>query len=380
MTTRYGENVTIPGNGKAAIVSSTAKLQQYLISDEQYVIISRTLLMLRYVILPLALCTTFVNVIVFLHRSMRSASSRYVLCMSATQIGYLLIDVGYHVMMTVITDKELAYFVYGIGFMNFTFAVLRRGSYVVLCLTSVERLYAIVRPLHIKTFCLTRYPIVFVLLSFTTCTVVHFYIPAKVEIKRVSVLGINGSVSVRYATVLSKLYLEQQSLLDAISVVVKVIFEYSTVFSLVLVNTLMLAILRRQATLRRSMKTSTDSDKDSRRQQQVTLTILGGTFGHVILSLPFALHSLVNTVDGKYNNIGVDNVVRNFFLVVQESSYVCILLSCFTDFVGFVLLSSAYRVTLRRIFCWREKNGALLPEFPDAVNMTEVVSSSDRKS
>jgi hypothetical protein len=71
---------------------------------------------------------------------------------------YLLAVIGAFILIACVDDVTVsyAYFVYVALFSTFVHLTMRRGSYAVMCLVSMERLYAIVRPLHVKSFVLSR--------------------------------------------------------------------------------------------------------------------------------------------------------------------------------------------------------------------------------
>ena len=64
--------------------------------------------------------------------------------------------------------------------------VVRRASYLVMCFVSLERLYAILRPFHIREFFLTRYPVAVTVFSYLFCGIWHIFMLTKSSIKPVS--------------------------------------------------------------------------------------------------------------------------------------------------------------------------------------------------
>ena len=63
---------------------------------------------------------------------------------------------------------------------------VRRAAYLVMCFVSMERLYAVLRPFHIKEFALTRYPLAFTILTYLFSGVWHVYLLTTSSIKSVS--------------------------------------------------------------------------------------------------------------------------------------------------------------------------------------------------
>jgi hypothetical protein len=62
---------------------------------------------------------------------------------------------------------------------------VKQASHLILCFASVERLYAIVRPFHIKEFLLARFPALFTIIAFVVVAVWDVYMLVKVQIKAV---------------------------------------------------------------------------------------------------------------------------------------------------------------------------------------------------
>ncbi|KAK7465029.1 hypothetical protein BaRGS_00037814 [Batillaria attramentaria] len=316
-----------------------------IVSTEDRVFILQVLMKVRYVILPFALVATVCNVVVFMQKALRSSTSKYVIALSLAQILTLLIDIGLHVMLASIQGnvaKHYVYFAYGLYIFNYVI-IIRRGSFIVMCLVSLERMYAIVRPLHIKSFVLVRHPLLFIFGTYSLTIGYHFYIPARYAIRE-SKLSDGSTV---YFRTLTTFYVKNQKEMDNFAISAKVIFSYLPLLFLVILNVATVFFLRLLSSARQNLKTTMNAKEEEKRQRQMTITILGATIGYVVLSLPFALVALINNFHPVYNFQGPE---RNLLLVLQEISYECILLSCFTDFLSFLLLSSAFRRTFLRVF------------------------------
>nr|KAG5687410.1 hypothetical protein BaRGS_004912 [Batillaria attramentaria] len=54
---------------------------------------------ITYVILPFALLVTVCNVVVFVQRSLRNSTSKYIIALSLAQIIYICIDIGARIMV-----------------------------------------------------------------------------------------------------------------------------------------------------------------------------------------------------------------------------------------------------------------------------------------
>lgn len=332
---------------------TAVNLKSYYLTDEETALALDVILKFRYVIVPLALLATSCNAIVFLQKSVRSTTSRYIVGISLVQIATLLIDVGYHVLTAVTSEKDVAYLVYGFYFMGFVFIILRRGTYCVMCLVSVERLYAIARPLHIKSFVLVRFPKTSIFAAYAVSILLNIVVVVKVQLKAISVPSMRAG-SPQFVTVyifaLTDWYKANNEFVETVSLAAKILFDFVSISVLLIVNVLTLMFLRRYNAIRRSIQSSTDAEMESRRQRQMTVTILGSTACHVLFSLPLAFHSLAQAVDPSYNPNGEDNPMKNFYRFITDFSYLCILFSCFADFVTFALLSSAYRSAFKSVF------------------------------
>ncbi|XP_070193892.1 putative G-protein coupled receptor F59B2.13 [Littorina saxatilis] len=320
-----------------------------LLSYSQYLVAQDVLKKLTYIALPFALCVTVVNVVVFLQKPMRTSTSRYVVGLSLAQILYLCINIGFYIILAVVEDlrTDLGYYVFGLYFQSFTYAVARRGSYIVMCLVSLERLYAIARPLHVKSFFLVRFPASSVVTAYVFTAAFHFYLLSKYTVEP-RTIPTTGETGYRYQP--TEFYLQHPELVDTFSIVAKIIFTYIPLVALIVLNALTLWFLRRYALVRRAMKASADDDVESKRQRQLTVTILGATFCYIILSLPLAVHTITASITSEYSRRNLQRGIGYVYVMFQTFSNVCILLSCFTDFLSFLLLSSAYRRTFFRLF------------------------------
>ncbi|KAL8581978.1 hypothetical protein ACOMHN_027959 [Nucella lapillus] len=128
------------------------------LSEDQVQLAAQIQTGLHWVLLPLALLLTICNILVFLHPSMASSARFYVVSLSYVQVFNLSIDLINSLIQKVLPNPydDRGYWIFSLYFAIFFSAVSRRGSYVVTCLLSLERLYAILRPLHLKSFLLSR--------------------------------------------------------------------------------------------------------------------------------------------------------------------------------------------------------------------------------
>ena len=80
-----------------------------LLSKEQLVQAEQILLVIRYVIFAIALPTTICNIVVFVQREMRGATSVYVIGLSVAQLLYIITNVVGRVMYEVMENPINSY-------------------------------------------------------------------------------------------------------------------------------------------------------------------------------------------------------------------------------------------------------------------------------
>nr|KAG5688769.1 hypothetical protein BaRGS_030638 [Batillaria attramentaria] len=310
-------------------------------TEHQYLVAKDVLLYMEYILLPLSLVVTIINIVVFFQPSMRSATSRYVLGISFAQIVYLLFSVISHTLSAADLTQAYGYTFYFLYLGIYGGAFVRRGTYVVTCLMSAERLYAVVRPLHVREFILVRHPVPFICSSYILVAAYHVYIVLKYEIA-----SLVTSTGTRYILKYTDIYLDNREGLDNMGVWAKVLFSYTPLVILVAFNLLTLFCLRRHNARRRGMKTTSDEDAANKRERQMSVTIVTATACYVLLSLPLAIHSVLIVLAPDYNMRGRESSV---YFMMEDFSYVCTLVSYSTDFVSFVMLSTSFRLTLLRL-------------------------------
>nr|KAG5708982.1 hypothetical protein BaRGS_004621 [Batillaria attramentaria] len=134
-----------------------------------------------YVLFVIAVPLTLCNIIVFCQKEMRGATSVYVIGLSVAQLIYIIAYVILLILQETLASYSTSY-VYWVYFMAATVylsSVVRRASYVVMCVVSMERLYAVVRPLHIQDFFLSKYPVLSLSAVYIGTAVWHVYIIAR---------------------------------------------------------------------------------------------------------------------------------------------------------------------------------------------------------
>ena len=113
-------NVTPP---MTTVLTSEAELltlaeRLLLLSKEQRLEAEQILLVIRYIIFAIALPATICNIVVFMQREMRGATSVYVIGLSVAQLLYIITNVVGRVMHTAVENP----------FNNYTYIIYRLVS------------------------------------------------------------------------------------------------------------------------------------------------------------------------------------------------------------------------------------------------------------
>ena len=325
---------------------ASALYSKVILSAAQRVDAMDILLTVRYVFLAISLPVTVCNVIVFVQKRMRSATSVYILGLSFAQIFFLLSHIGLILWSGLDSEPRSSYFfcLYKLYAISFGSVIARRGSYVILCFVSTERLCAILRPLHVKSFVLSKYSVTVMLSTFVVTTIFHFYVPAKlvVTMEEEETLG-----TARCRAQVTDLYLRHKDVNDTFSLAVKIMMTYVALILQIVLNFLTIWALRRHNMASKSVQSSANDEARRQRERQLTITILVTTIAYVFLSLPACLNGLLNIVVPEYNEqsryANFANIMYNLCLDLQ-------ILSCSVDFVCFFALSSNYRKTFFQVF------------------------------
>nr|KAG5687250.1 hypothetical protein BaRGS_016425 [Batillaria attramentaria] len=239
-------------------------------------------LVLVAIAIPLALC----NVIVFSQKSMRSASACYIIGLNCGQLVYV---VSHTVLYTwhQFVDPPYSQFSYCqyLRYVSLYGGVLigKRGSYIVLVVASIERLYAVLRPLHIRNFFLARRPVLTVMVIYALAAVLHAYQFARSKMVMVThpVTGISVCNLVK-----TDLYQRHQHVNDFFSLFAKAIFSYASLALQLVLNILTVWALRRHNMASKHVTSSANEDAKRQQERQLTVTLLGASISYLILSLP----------------------------------------------------------------------------------------------
>nr|KAG5713225.1 hypothetical protein BaRGS_007752 [Batillaria attramentaria] len=170
---------------------------------------------LKYIFIAMAIPLTLCNVIVFSQKDMRSASGTYVVGLNAGQLFYIVSNTA-DVIWAQFVDPPYSQY----SFCTYEYyvaiyggvLVAKRASYAILCLASVERLYAVVRPLHVKNFVLSKHPVIGVLSVYAFSATWHVFYVVKYRIEMMNIAALGYSVCRFFKT---ELYLSHKDVNDA---------------------------------------------------------------------------------------------------------------------------------------------------------------------
>ncbi|XP_076469970.1 uncharacterized protein LOC143300260 [Babylonia areolata] len=322
-----------------------------LLSAEERARAEDILLVIRYVIFVISLPATLVNVAVFLQPALRSATSVFVISLSLAQLVYILTNVVGRVMYAAIENPSTskAYLIYGVYVSSYLGIVVRRANYLVMCYLSLERLYAVLRPLHIKQFLLTRFPLTVTAITYFVAAVWHVYMLAKSSIREVRSSRTGKMV---YIFVYTDIYKKNPEIADGFAAAAPVLMTYIPLLVLMALNVTTVWALRRHNT--NHMQSTANEDLRRQRERQMTRTILATTVIYIILSLPYAFHNIFKAVFTEFDK---RQKYENMYYVSRSVAFTLTLLSCALDFFCFLLLSSNFRNTFFALFRLRRAKG-----------------------
>nr|KAG5703436.1 hypothetical protein BaRGS_022485 [Batillaria attramentaria] len=304
------------------------------------------LLIIRYIFFALALPATVCNLVVFLQRDMRSATSTYVIGLSLAQLLYIVTSIVGRILAEVIENplNDLFYLIYSVYISSYLSIVVRRSSYLVMCLVSLERLYAVIRPFHIKEFVLSKYPAAIMSATYISVALWHVYMLTKTSVVQV--------VSKTAAPIL---------------------MTYIGLTALITLNVLTIWALRRHNVATKDVQSSASEEAKRKRERQMTVTILAYTVIYVLLSLPYAIHNICKSLFVEYDK---REKYENMYYVMRSCAFNLTLLSCAVDFVCFFVLSSNYRKTLTRLTGMRRKRLQGMAQSGDSQTIDTEVNSN----
>ncbi|XP_070173759.1 lysophosphatidic acid receptor 5-like [Littorina saxatilis] len=315
----------------------------FVITYEEYLAARRVLRILVYILLPVAIALTCINIFIFRHPRMRSSAGTYIIGISIAQIIYL-VNYSIEVVLALTLEgyiQNYYYLCYAMFFTNYVAVITLRGSFLVMCVLSAERLFAVLRPLHIKTFLLSKRPVLFCLGSFGVAAVWHVYLHAKYR-----VVPVDTGTSIIYVYSTTWLYRQTAAVADGFSISAKVLFTLGSLVVRLVLSVLTIWGLRRHnlTTSRGVSSSSAEDDVKRKRERQMTVTILTASLSSVILYFPSAFHFVFGIIFPEYYSHS--GKYSNFYRIINMFSGTFALFYCALDFICFVAASSNYRAVL----------------------------------
>nr|KAG5713238.1 hypothetical protein BaRGS_007765 [Batillaria attramentaria] len=294
------ENTTRALEAELSVLDKTVTL----LSDSQRALAETIQTPLKYIFIAMAIPLTLCNVIVFSQKDMRSASGTYVIGLNAGQLFYAVSNTV-RIICAKFVDSPYSQFSFCVyeNYVAFYGGVLvaKRGSYAILCLLSVERLYAVVRPLHVKNFVLSKYPVIGVLSVYALSAIWHVYYLVKFRIEMTNIAALGYSVCRFLKT---ELYLSHKDVNDAFGLAAKIILTYISLLLQLMLNLLTIWALRRHNMAARQVQSTTNEDAKRQQERQLTFTLLCASAAYVLLSLPAAFLNLIGTTVPEFTPTG----------------------------------------------------------------------------
>nr|KAG5708751.1 hypothetical protein BaRGS_031905 [Batillaria attramentaria] len=318
------------------------RAQSLVLSHDQRAFADRIQKSLRFVLVALSVPLTLCNIAVFAHKDMRSATGIYVIGLSVGQLFYIVSNTIYAVWTLAVENPlEQVLYCWYVPYVSIYGGVLvaKRASYVIMCVASVERLYAVLRPLHVKEFLLSKRPGLCLLLIYGTTAAWHAYYLAKSKMILVEYRS-TGTTVCRYVS--TQLYLDTKQISDAVGRAATIVLTYISLSLQLVVNVLTVWALRRHNAANKHVQSSANEEAKRRQERQLTVTLLGASVSYVMLSLPAALVNLIPSVAPEvFSRAEYPNLYR----VIGDFCFNLTVLGCGVDFFCYMALSSKYRKT-----------------------------------
>ncbi|KAK7481965.1 hypothetical protein BaRGS_00026768 [Batillaria attramentaria] len=358
VTDFYAENATVPvyewTTDPPEELSALDKV--LLISDDQRMLAERILQPMMYAFTALAIPLAVLNVVIFSRKEMRCASGTYVIALNVGQLFYV-VTVTVDDVWAKASDnkyKRYSWCLYNYYLNVYSgLLVAKRGSYVILCLASVERLYAVIRPLHVKNFLLSKRPLLCVLVVYAVSAVWHVYFLARSRL----VMGVNPQTGETLCTFpRTDLYLKTKEVNGAIGLAAKIVLSYISLALQLLLNVLTVWALRRHNMAARHVQSSANEEAKRQQERQLTITLLGASFCFLVFSLPNVFYNVFATVIPEFS---LGKKYSNLFLLLGRYTYNLTVLGCGVDFFCYLGLSSKFRNTLRQMFLGGKKRSGI---------------------
>lgn len=310
-------------------------------------------MVVRNVVIILVLPMAFCNVLVLTQKSMHHSTSSYLIGLSIAEILYILIDVGARIIPSVVPNPRtnFYYLTYSIYMTSYASIVVKRASNVVVCLLSAERLYAVMRPLHVKELFLSSKSTVVWLAVYCMTAILHIFLLTRYSVVQAK----DASGDVTYVVMPLRLYVQHKVFNDGLALAAPILWTYVSLMVLLALNALTTWALHRHGVAARDLRSAAGDEVLRRRERNLTRTFLIMTVSYVVVSLPYAFHSMMTMAFPSYDSKGT---YSNLYALVRSATFTLSLLTCAIDFVCFLVMSSGYKkacgdlfYSVCRIFC-----------------------------
>ncbi|XP_067685309.1 sex peptide receptor-related protein 2-like [Haliotis asinina] len=345
-TIHGNSNITVENEEEDKSASPFALIHSGSVTEATY---KTFLTVTGYIQLPLtviALATNICNVVVFCQKRMKSPTSTILLALCISEVLFLTTDITASIMDLIYGDKALTeriYLFYGLYVSNYASVTLRRVGFCYTCLVSAERFIAVTFPLQAKSMRLVKNPGVVCALIMVAGFLAHIFSPVKYVVT--SYKTDDNTTAYRFEH--TSMYVRDKVHFENASMASKFIFVYLMLLGCLFFNLLIVISLRRHSKGRQAIKTSQNSDQAQKREMQTTITIMASTMVYVILALPTNTNSIINNISDDY---GIFTREHFLFFLVGRVGNVCELVSNFTNFFFYIMLSATFRETFRQMF------------------------------
>ncbi|KAK7505905.1 hypothetical protein BaRGS_00002627 [Batillaria attramentaria] len=361
---------TNPNETTPALEELSVLDEALLVSDSQRALAEAIQTPLKYIFIAMAIPLTLCNVIVFSQKDMRSASGTYVVGLNAGQLFYIVSTTAHFIWAHFVDPPYSQYSFCVYEYYVTIYAgvlVAKRASYAILCLASAERLYAVVRPLHVKNFVLSKHPVIGVLSVYALSAVWHVFHLVKYRFEMMNIAALGYSVCRFFKT---ELYLSHKDVNDAFGSAARICLTYISLLIQLMLNVLTIWALQRHNMAARQVQSTTKEDAKRQQERQLTVTLLFASVTYVVLSLPAALLQVITTTvpgvtpTGKY---------RNLYTVMLDFGFNMSMLGCGVDFFCYLALSTKYRNAVFRLI--GRKTNKLATNSQTTLTRTDDVTS-----
>ncbi|XP_071083721.1 sex peptide receptor-related protein 2-like [Haliotis cracherodii] len=341
-----GNNTAIEEVDQSSPAPSLALIHSGSVTEATYKSFLTVTGYIQFPLTVIALATNICNVVVFCQKRMRSPTSTILLALCISEVLFLTTVIIANIMDLAYGDKAMTrriYLIYGLYVSNYASVALRRAGFCYTCLVSAERFIAVTFPLQAKSMRLVKNPGVVCALIMAAGFAAHIFSPMKYIVT--SYMAADNTTVYRFQH--TSMYLNDKAQFENSSKASKFIFVYFMLFACLVFNLLIVISLRRHTKRRQSMETSEKSGDAQKREMQTTTTIMASTVVYVILALPTNTNSIINNFNDDYRIFAREHFL--FFLVGRVGN-VCELLSNFTNFIFYIILSAAFRETILQMF------------------------------